>query len=189
MDGPFEKHALLVIDMQNDFFDPGGPFAERQEALPADLVPNVLATIRWARQHRVPVIHVIQEHRPGRVDYGRELDLSPPHCVENTPGADIIPQIGVDPGDYRVIKRRFSGFLHTDLDLLLRGLEVETVVLCGIAGDGCVRATALDASQLGYRLRLVTDAVAGQRKESCAAALEHLATLQPGVCWTTGDLG
>ncbi len=177
-----KRSALLVIDMQNDFIDPKGPFASRDaEGMPTTLVANVLSCIAKAREKNMPVIHIYQEHRSGLVDFGRELDCSLPHCIEGTWGAEIIPQIKVEPTDFKVVKRRFSGFFATDLDLLLKGLSVETLYLCGIAGDGCVRATAVDAHQLNYKFHLIEDAVAGLTRDSCMWALNYLETLQEDV--------
>ena len=177
-----EKSALLVIDMQNDFLDPRGPFGDRDpEGLPPELTDMVCRVIRRARDRNMPVIHVYQEHRRQLVDFGRELDRSRVHCVEGTRGARIVDEIEVRPEDFLVVKRRFSGFLHTDLELLLKGLGTDTLYFCGIAADGCVRATAADAHQLNYRIRLIPEAVAGLTRESARAALEYLATLQPDV--------
>lgn len=184
------KKALLVIDMQNDFLDPDGPFSDRdREGMPAELIPHVIRCIETARNQGWPVIHIYQEHRKGLVDFGRELDCSRVHCVEGSRGARIIPQIEVQESDYRVIKRRFSGFFATDLELLLKGLGTEELISCGIAGDGCVRATAVDAHQLGFRFRIVEEAVAGLTRESCRAALSYLATLQKDVLVGMEELG
>lgn len=183
-----KKSALLVIDMQNDFLDPKGPFRDRDEnGMPDMLIPNVLACISKARGKNMPIIHIYQEHRVGLVDFGRELDCSLPHCIEGTWGAEIISQIKVGSTDYRVIKRRFSGFFATDLDLLLKGLAVKTLYMCGIAGDGCVRATAVDAHQLNYKIHLIQDAVAGLTRDSCKWALDYLQTLQQDVLLTLDE--
>jgi nicotinamidase-related amidase len=177
-----KKSALLVIDMQNDFLDPKGPFGDRdKEGMPKSLLPNVLTCIAKAREKDMPIIQVYQEHRAGLVDFGRELDCSKVHCIEGTWGAEIIPQIKVQETDFRVIKRRFSGFFATDLDLLLKGITVDTLYICGIAGDGCVRATAVDAHQLNYKIHLIEDAVAGLTRDSCKWALKYLDSLQQDV--------
>lgn len=182
------KEALLVIDMQNDFLDPSGPFGDRdKKGMPETLIPHVLRCIDKARAKNMPVIHVYQEHRKSLVDYGRELDCSKIHCVEGTWGAEIIPQIEVKEEDYRVIKRRFSGFLATDLEFLLKGLGVETLYFCGIAGDGCVRATAVDAHQLNYKIHLIEDAIAGLTRDSCYWAMRYVASLQEDVLLSLDD--
>ncbi|MNP52599.1 Maleamate amidohydrolase [compost metagenome] len=72
------------------------------------------------------------------------------------------------------MKRRYSGFFATDLDLLLKGLGVNTLVLTGVATDVCVRATAQDALQLDYRVWVPHECVAGTSEARHLAALEHI---------------
>jgi nicotinamidase-related amidase len=141
----------------------------------------VVKAIAKARQKGIPVIHVIQEHRKDMSDFGLELECSKPHCIEGTEGAKIIPEIQVDEKDYILIKKRFSGFLATDLELLLRGLGVNRVILTGVATDGCIRATAVDAHQLGFYFKIVKDCTAGAFYDSHEAALKYLCRLQKDV--------
>jgi len=179
------KSALMIIDMQNDFVRPWGamyvPGAEK-------IIPKILELSAEARRHDIPVVHIIQEHRRQKVDYGLELLTSPLHCVENTEGAKIIDELRQnmdDEKDYVVVKRRFSGFLGTDLDLLLRGLGVEKVYITGIVAEGCVRATAVDALQLGYRVVLVTDCIAGLTHEGYEELLEFFRHRPDGLINST----
>jgi nicotinamidase-related amidase len=172
------KPCLIVIDMQNDFV---GPEAVMRCEGGREIVPKVAGLVDRARAAGVRIIWVVQRHRPEMVDFGRELEVSPPHCLEGTPGADLAAPLRCLPGDLTVVKRRFSSFFGTDLDLLLRGLGIDELVLAGCATDGCVRATAVDAHQHGYRVRVVKDCVAGATSRRHEAALEHMAWLQPEV--------
>ncbi|MGI9860857.1 isochorismatase family cysteine hydrolase [Moorella naiadis] len=179
------KKALLIIDMQNDFV---GPQPVMQCEGGREIIPSILELISNARQADIPIIHIIQEHRRQMADFGRELDVSPPHCLEGTTGARIIEEIKVEPEDLIVIKRRFSGFLGTDLDLLLHGMQVDTLIIAGVATDGCIRATAVDAHQLGYHVHVIADCVAGAKQDSHQAALAYLARLQPKGVIKSADL-
>jgi nicotinamidase-related amidase len=85
------------------------------------------------------------------------------------------------PEDYTVIKRRYSGFYNTDLETLLRCLQVGTLVVTGIITDGCVLMTAMDAHARDFYLRVVTDATATTNDEAHQAALRIMARTQPGV--------
>jgi nicotinamidase-related amidase len=172
------KPALLIIDMQNDFANPSTRlFVPRaSEVLP---IINELTAI--AREVGQPVVWVIQQHRHQLIDFGRESDISPIHCVEGSSGAELLDGLVVDKDDYFVIKRRYSGFYCTDLDLLLRSLGCDTVILTGIATDGCVQATALDAQARDYYLRVVCDATATFNDAGRDAALEAMLHMQPGV--------
>ena len=170
--------ALLIIDMQNDFVDPNTRlYSEKARSL----IPLLNQLTQASRSNNVPVIWVIQEHRRQLVDFGREGDISPVHCVEGTPGAALIEELERADSDYTVIKRRYSGFYATDLELLLRNLGCDTVILTGIATDGCVQATGLDAQARDYYVRAVVDATTGTSDEATAAALGALGRMQPGV--------
>ena len=173
--------CLLVIDMQNDFVGRNPPM--RCEG-GREIIPAVAELVEETRLTRAPVIWVVQEHRHQLVDFGRERDVSPVHCVEGTPGAALAEPLRREPDDFLVVKRRFSAFLGTDLDLLLRGLGVKELFLSGCATDGCVRYTAVDGHQLGYYVRVIKDCVAGATVKRHEAALDHLSSLQPGLLMT-----
>lgn len=172
------KAALLIIDMQKDFADP-----ETRLFVPRihEISPSINELTGAARAANLPVIWIIQQHRHQLIDFGRESDISPIHCVEETPGAELLDNLVVNEDDYFVIKRRYSGFYCTDLDLLLRSLHCDTVILTGIATDGCVQATALDAQARDYYVRLVCDATATFTDAGRDAAIETMSHLQPGV--------
>lgn len=178
------RPALLVIDMQNDFLKPDSRLYNSGARA---LIPTVNRLAAAARVAGLPVIWVVQQHRRQLVDFGREADISPTHCVEGTPGAELAAGLERDENDFTVIKRRFSGFYATDLDLLLRCLNCNTVVLAGINTDGCVLATAVDAHARDYYVRVASDGTAGWDPAACQAALASLARLQPGVVFETAD--
>src|SRR5262249_8021724 len=152
------------IDMQHDFLDEGVPL----EAVGGrDIIPAVADTVAAARRAGVPVIYTQEAHRPGRVDSGREADPGlgdqpvPEHCVEGTRGIEIVSELACAPGDFRVMKRRYSCFLGTDLDLLLRGLRVDTLLVTGVDSNVCVLWTTGDGFQLDYHVRVIEDCTAG----------------------------
>lgn len=180
-----DRPALLIVDMQNDFLMPGGRL---YNAGARDLIPHINALAAAARAQDVPVIWVIQEHRRQLVDFGREADISPVHCVEGTPGATLVAGMERQDTDFTVIKRRYSGFYATDLDLLLCCLDRNRVVVTGINSDGCVLATALDAHARDYRVTVVTDATGAGVPEAQAAALEMLGRMQPRVVMTAAEV-
>ena len=178
MSEPTLHPALLIIDMQNDFVNPATRLYSPRAK---ELVPVINQLTRAARASRLPVIWVIQEHRRQLADFGREADISPTHCVEGTPGAALIDGLIRADGDFTVIKRRFSGFYATDLDLLLRCLSCNTIFLAGIATDGCVEATAVDAHARDYYVRVVSDATDAVSEAAHEAALAAMSRLQPSV--------
>ena len=195
------RPALLVIDMQHDFLDEGVPL---EAAGGRDIIPSVARTVAAVRQVGVPVIFTQEAHRPGRVDSGREADLGmgsahwyhggsdqvplPEHCVEGTPGIGIVDGVGYQAGDLRIVKRRYSCFLGTDLDLLLRGLGVQTLLVTGVDSNVCVLWTTGDGFQLDYHVRVLEDCTAGTTSEEHEAALLIIRALTMGRPVYSGEV-
>ena len=166
------RMAVLVIDMQHEFVDEGAPIE-----CPGgrDIIPDIQKLLNAARAKGVPVIYTQEAHRAEKVDFGLELQGDEPeHCLEGTLGVEIVPALAMQPGDFLIVKRRYSAFFATDLDILLRGLEVNLLVLTGVATDVCVRATAQDAQQLNYRVIVPPECVAGTSVARHEAALENV---------------
>jgi len=112
----------------------------------------------------------------------------PEHCVEGTRGIEIVDGVGYQPGDLRVSKRRYSCFLGTDLDLLLRGLQVQTLLLTGVDSNVCVLWTTGDAFQLDYHVRVLEDCTAGTSAEEHQAALLIIRALTIGRPVSSGEV-
>ena len=137
----------------------------------------------------MPVLFSREIHRASGVDGGRLLwdgrggwvsgrprygtGAPPPEaaCVEGTPEAELLPELVPLPGDPVFVKRRYSCFLGTELDLLLRGLGVETLLVAGVCTDVCVLWTVGDAFQRDYHARVLEDCVAGTTPEANERAL------------------
>jgi nicotinamidase-related amidase len=161
--------ALLVIDMQRDFLEPG---AIQETPGGLAIVGAINRLIDWARGHRVPVIFSQEMHRDDHSDYGIELEFDPVHCLEGGGGPELIGDLDVRPSDFRIRnKRRYDCFFATDLDLLLRSLRVENLVCCGVTTHVCVMSTVYTARNLDYRVLLPGDATAGVSELFHAAAL------------------
>jgi nicotinamidase-related amidase len=193
------RAALLVIDMQHDFVDPGaGCYAVGAE----ETVPRIAEVVRAARAAGLPVIFTQEAHRPGGVDAGRELDAGagiaypgggagspvPEHCVEGTPGIEIVDELAPEPDDLRIVKRRYSCFLGTDLELLLGNLGVETLLVTGVCSNVCVLWTVGEAFQRDYHVRVLEDCVAGSSLEENDAALLIMRALTTGEPITSADV-
>ncbi len=155
------KQALLIIDMQNGFLNPESPLCIRG-ALPT--VPACARTISACRNAGLPVIFVNRRYRADGSDVeltrrqlwargGKPLTLGStgPLSVENP------PEFGREDGDYEIIKPRYSAFFQTSLDLLLRRLCVDTVVLTGTTTPNCIRTTCYDAISLDYHVVILDD--------------------------------
>lgn len=160
------KCAILVVDMLNDFVT-GALKCERGLAI----VPQTAKLLKAAREKNVPVIFCNDAHLKG-VDH--ELKLWGDHAIAGTKGAEVIPQLEPCDKDYVVSKRRYSGFFHTDLDLLLRELGVDTVIMTGLHTHMCVRHTSADAYQLGYNVVVAKDATDSFTEEDYVSGIKYL---------------
>ena len=157
------RTALVVIDMQNDFLSPEGWYAQSGVDIShrrAAIGPTV-ALVAAARAVGAPVIWTRHGFRDG-VDAGVFATLRPflkeGGLRQNTWGYEIFPEMDVQPEDRIVDKNRLSGFYGTNLDLLLRGLNADTVLIAGVLTNQCVKATAVDANFRDYRPIVVAEA-------------------------------
>ncbi|NNJ24959.1 cysteine hydrolase family protein [Alienimonas chondri] len=160
--------ALLLIDFVNDLDFPDGeelrPHAEAA-------AKNAAALKRQARAAGVPIVYVNDNFGRWRSDFSATLA----HATrDGSRGKRLTETIAPDDDDYFVLKPRHSGFYRTVLEELLGDLGADTLVLCGLAGNICVQMTAHDALLRNYRVIVPRDAVASNRPELNAAALEQM---------------
>ncbi|QFT33531.1 Peroxyureidoacrylate/ureidoacrylate amidohydrolase RutB [Labrenzia sp. THAF82] len=183
--------ALIVIDIQKS------TFIDASEVRSIDNMPGYKERMLAAREvidaahlANVPVIFVQEVHRPDLVDFGRELDGDEDiHCLEGDPRTDIAKEeLGFQKGDYIVPKRRYSAFFGTDFEILLRGLKVDTLLLCGGLTDVCIHYTFVDGHQSDYFCRVIEDCVAGSSLEAHEAALKAMEYLQSGARQSTTNV-
>jgi nicotinamidase-related amidase len=177
------RPALVVVDIQ------AGSFVEKEHRAIAHMpgyaarMAKARVAIDKARARGIPVIFIQEVHRPDLVDFGRELDGSEDiHCLENDPGTEIAAkEMGFQPTDYLIKKRRYSAFFGTDFEILLRGLGVDTLLLCGGLTDVCVHYTFVDGHQSDYFCRVIEECVAGSAEPAHEAALQAMEYLQEGA--------
>jgi nicotinamidase/pyrazinamidase len=161
--------ALLLIDVQNDFADPGGALAV---AGGDAIMPFLNRQVGAARRSGALVVYTQDWHPASTPHFARDGGIWPVHCVMETWGAELHPNLLVDGPRVRkgsAGEDGYSGFSTrdpgtgrespTELDGLLRGAGIERVVIAGLATDYCVKATALDAIRLGYPTRILADGI------------------------------
>lgn len=164
------RTVLLVVDVQNDFADPAGSLSVRGgEAI----IPRVNDEVARARQAEAMVVYTQDWHPMATPHFARDGGIWPVHCVGGTWGAELHPSLRVEGERIRKGTGGEDGYSafsmrdplngaesSTGLEPMLRERETRRVVVCGLATDYCVRATALDAQRLGFETVLVSDAVA-----------------------------
>ena len=167
----FDPHvALVVVDVQNDFADPGGSLSVKGGDA---IVPRVNELVHAARAADATVTYTQDWHPPDTPHFEKDGGIWPVHCVRDTWGAAFHPGLVVEG---EVVRKGtggedgYSGFTMRDpvsgddastgLDERLRAHEVESLVVVGLATDYCVKATALDAIRLRYPTTVVRDCIA-----------------------------
>ena len=137
------KEALLIIDVQNDYF-PGGA---NELSHPFEAEKRIRELIAESRTCGRPVVYIQHFNPPDDTFF-----------LEGTFGAEISERIKPQAGDKVIIKRYPNSFLETELDSYLKSLQVDTLVICGMMTHMCVDTTVRAAMDYGYQVRLVADA-------------------------------
>src|SRR5688572_13563982 len=164
-----DRRALVLVDVNNAFFDERGQF---NYPAAAEVLPGIRALLEAARGAGTLVIHVREAHHPGLDDF--ETHKLPAHCIAGEFDAAPYPGFEAAPGEPELGKRRYSAFFATDLDLLLREQGIAEVIFAGVKTNVCIRASVQDAFAHGFRPVLVRGAVNSNRPNLHDAALEDV---------------
>ncbi len=178
-----EKTALVVVDMQNTFVEPGAP---AEVPIARDVVPtiNELADVLRRRGVRVIWVNHSNSGATGATDWEgffshivgdpRKIEAMLENMGPGGHGTLLWKDLAVDEGDLRVTKNRYSALTAgaSRLERVLRSLGVETLILAGTKTNVCVESTGRDAMALDFKVVLVSDACAAPSDR------EHLATLE-----------
>jgi nicotinamidase-related amidase len=172
------RPALVIIDEQRRHLDPDIAY---HPVTPAEEARRVLTrtstALSAARTHQIPVVHVITYARPpykgrltdlenpfwnsqGEIPGSGGVRRQPSRNIDGSPYSEIMPEVTPTDDEPRVVKRRYSGFYGTDLDVVLRALRADTVVLAGVNTNNCVMATAFDAHARDLAVVVLEDACA-----------------------------
>jgi nicotinamidase-related amidase len=159
------KPALLIIDMQNDFVLADKPL---QVTGALGIIPTIQDVLDAFRTYRFPVFHVVRVHRPDGSDVEimrKDLFSQTPFAVEGSSGAAVIDALAPRSDEYLLPKIRMSAFIGTGLDLTLRTLGIDGLVVTGIQTPNCIRTTVFDAMAYNYPVWLVNDATAARNSD------------------------
>jgi ureidoacrylate peracid hydrolase len=172
--------ALLIVDVQRDFCAPDGVFFQLGRDLKRidSMLPHLQLLAASARQAGVMLVFLrytqtpltesevhLEQRSRGRADI--------PYCREGSPGAEFYAVLP-EQGDAVVTKHRYSGFINTDLDVILRSRGIRTLVMTGVATNGCVEATARDGFMHDYYIVFVDDCAATYFGEMHQATLTNI---------------
>ncbi len=173
------KPAILVIDMIYEFVK-----GRLRSSEVDNIIPNIKRIIDHAHARKIPVIHVIDAHLPCDV----EFKIWGSHAVKGTKDVEIIEELKPLPEDYVLEKRWYSGFRDTGLDVLLRDLKVDTLIITGIHTHICVLHTVADAFYYRYNIIVIKDAVTAFSKEDHEYALKYMEKIYGAKLLTTDEV-
>jgi nicotinamidase-related amidase len=202
---PFAYHfeskstALIVIDMQRDFVEPGG-FGEslgNNVALLAAIVPTVRALLDWCRTNGVLVIHTREAHRPDLADCPpAKLNRGNPKLrigdtgpmgrilIDGEPGNHIVAELAPAPGEIVIVKPGKGAFYATSLGEILRLKGITHLIFAGVTTEVCVQTSMREANDRGYECLLIEDATESYFPEFKRAAIEMIRAQGAIVGWT-----
>ncbi len=154
--------ALVIVDYQNDFNPPGGALAVPE----GDVISGTLNELARSGDFDL-VIATRDWHPPEHKSFVAQGGTWPAHCVQNSEGAELHPDLDPNAIDYIVDKGQapdtdgYSAFEDSELSDLLRDHGIDEITVTGLATDYCVKNTALDALREGFKVTVDTGAVRG----------------------------
>lgn len=172
------KSALIIIDMERAFVEKNSVHCI---AGAADTIPACAHAIETARKKNIPVFFVKRQYRLDGSDVeltrydswkkgGRSM--APDSTGENSD--EFVKELSPLEGDYVIIKPRWSAFFNTELDLILRRLQIHTVILTGTTTPNCVRTTCYDANALEYNVVVLEDCCSSNTPEIQKANIDDM---------------
>lgn len=189
------RAALVIIDMQRDFLEPGGfgaALGNDVSLLMAAVEPS-RRMLAGARAAGLLVIHTREGHRPDLSDAPRaKVERGAPEkrigapgpmgriLIRGEAGHDIVPALAPLPEEPVIDKPGKGAFYQTDLDLMLRNRGIETLLVCGVTTEVCVHTTVREANDRGYRCLVLADACASYFPEFHEVGLRMIAA-QGGI--------
>ena len=195
------RTALVIIDMQRDFLEPGGFGAAlgNDVSLLARAVEPIRALLQCARRAGLLVIHTREGHRPDLSDAPRaKVERGEPRLrigaagpmgrilVRGEPGHEIIARLAPVPGEPVIDKPGKGAFYATDLHAILVNRGVETLVVCGVTTEVCVHTTVREANDRGFRCLVPGDCCASYFPEFHDVALRMISA-QGGIFGWVSD--
>jgi ureidoacrylate peracid hydrolase len=174
------KSAVIVVDVQNDFCSPDGALGRTgaPTAAAMAMIPNLQRLLAAARAVGAPVIFIQTIHEDATDSdawVARSGGSVSACCRKNTWGSEFT-EVAPLPDEPVVIKHRYSAFVNTRLDSILRTLKIETLVMTGVSTNVCVESTARLGYMLDYHIVFLSDCTAAYSEAEHEGALYNMRT-------------
>ena len=182
--------AVIVVDMQNDFCTEGGAMHQLGLGVGLDpireMIPNLVSFLGEARAAGVPIVYIQAVYNSDDNRYLSDVWLEHaerrrgglytriPLCKEGSWGAEVIDEIAPQPDDFIIQKHRYSAFIDTPLQQLLRNGGIRTILVTGVGTNGCVESTARDGFMLDFYTVTVADCCSTYWPEQHKSSLRDL---------------
>jgi len=160
-------NAVLVVDMVRGFLEEGYPLYCGDRA--RRIIPNVRRLLEQELAQGSKVFFVCDRHTAD----DPEFKMFPPHCIDGTAEAEIIPELARYQGEV-IPKRRYSAFFDTPLAEKLKKLKPDKLIVCGVCTDICVLHTVADARNRDYQVEVPVDCVASLSEKAHYSGLDHI---------------
>ncbi|MGB9694627.1 MAG: cysteine hydrolase family protein [Caldisericaceae bacterium] len=167
--------CLLIIDMQYDFLEPDSELFVKQG--PA-IIGKISELLSFFREHQLSIVFVRRLHRKDGSDIDKpRADLfskTGGFLIEGSRGAQIVEKLKPLDNEIVITKKRWSAFFGTELDLILRRSNINTLIMCGVQTPNCIRATFTDAISFDYDVVVMEDGTASNNEETQRANLNDM---------------
>ncbi len=163
-------NVVLVIDMLRGFMEKGHALYVGDKA--RRIIPNVQGLLKRELGAGSTVFFIADHHAVDDL----EFKMFPPHCIEGTAEAEVIPELAGYKGEV-IPKRRYSGFFGTTLEDKLKRLKPEKIIVCGVLTNICVLYTVADARNRDYLVEVPVDCVASSDEKAHRFSLEQIETV------------
>jgi nicotinamidase/pyrazinamidase len=160
-------NAVLVVDMLRGFMEEGYPLYIGAGA--RRIIPNIQKLLEMEMAGGSRIFFICDNHDPDDL----EFKMFPPHCIEGTAEAEVIPELAGYLGQI-IPKKRYSGFYGTELEEKLKELQPDKLVICGVLTNICVMHTTADARNRDYEVEIPLNCVASPDEAAHRFALEHM---------------
>lgn len=160
-------NAVLVSDMLRGFMESDCPLYCGTDA--RRIIPNIQNLLERELAQGSKAFFICDQHDPD----DPEFEMFPPHCIEGTAEAEVVPELAKYPGEI-IHKKTYSAFYKTALEEKLRQFKPEKVIVCGVCTDICVLYAVADAKIRGYEVEVPVDCVASFNEKAHFFALEHM---------------
>lgn len=176
--GAYMKPALIVVDMIKD--NVGMHLSRNKSSEFVKIIPNLQKLLNEFRKRNLPIVFANDSFMEGDLLFSGRMK---PHAIRGTSGVRVTEELGPEPSDMLLEKRRFSAFFKTDLDMTLRLWKIDTIVTTGIATPGCVYMTAMDGFAYDFKVVIVEDCCAAHKPEIHEAFIKaiNMMPLEPMV--------